>query len=345
MVTFDSHPKSKFWSNRNTLKPNEVALNSHKKFWFDCGECGHQFESSLLNINKANNWCGFCSNPPKKLCNDKNCIMCFNNSFASHPKCIYWSDENELIPRQVFKNADRRKFKFKCDKCYHSFEMVVKDITSKNHWCSYCSHQKLCENEECTMCFSNSFASIERSKYLHDKTINSRMLFKSTNKKYKFVCDICDKLFDSPLSAITKGVWCSFCVNKTEQILFDKLFEKYNTLKQQYKVDWCKNIKYLPFDFIIEERKIIIELDGKQHFEQIGNWQTPEKTRQIDLFKMKCANENGFSVIRILQKDVYKNKYDWKSELCENIEKITNENRVQNIYMCKNNEYKDFESI
>jgi hypothetical protein len=57
---------------------------------------------------------------------------------------------------------------------------------------------------------------------------------------------------------------------------------------------------------------------------------------------MICANNNEFSVIRILQKDVYINKYEWLKELCENIEKITRENRVQNIYMCKNNEYKDF---
>lgn len=101
----------------------------------------------------------------------------------------------------------------------------------------------------------------------------------------------------------------------------------------------------MPFDFAIEERKIIIELDGKQHFEQIGNWQAPEKNREIDFYKMKCANENGFSMIRLLQNDVYKNKYDWLQELIYNIEKITNENRVQNIYMCKNNEYKDFDII
>jgi len=36
MSTFDSHPKSLFWSNKNLVKPNQVALNSHKKFWFDC---------------------------------------------------------------------------------------------------------------------------------------------------------------------------------------------------------------------------------------------------------------------------------------------------------------------
>jgi very-short-patch-repair endonuclease len=195
------------------------------------------------------------------------------------------------------------------------------------------------------MCFSNSFASVERSKYLNDKNINPRMLFKNTNKKFNFVCHVCNKMFNCQLSDITKGVWCSFCVNKTELILYNQLGEYYSTLKRQYKVDWCKNIKHLPFDFVIEERKIIIELDGKQHFEQIGNWQCPEKNREIDIYKMKCANENGFSIIRILQKDVYKNKYNWLSELCVNIEKITTENEVQNIYMCKNNEYKDFDII
>ena len=64
---------------------------------------------------------------------------------------------------------------------------------------------------------------------------------------------------------------------------------------------------------------------------------------KYDLYKMKCANDNGFSIIRILQKDVYKNKYDWLNELINNIDKITNDNITQNIYMCKNNEYDEFD--
>ena len=51
---FASHPKSKFWSNKNEGKPQDYALNSHNKFWFDF-ECGYEFESSLLNINQGNN--------------------------------------------------------------------------------------------------------------------------------------------------------------------------------------------------------------------------------------------------------------------------------------------------
>jgi len=336
---FSEHPKAKYWSNKNLVKPHEVALNSHKKFWFDCGECGHDFESSLLNINQSNNWCPYCYN--RKLCG--NCDKCYEKSFASHPKALYWSNKNELKPNEVLKGSEKKMY-FNCDKCEHELLISIKKISCLGRWCSYCSHQKLCENNDCEMCFGNSFASVERSKYLKDKTINPRTLFKSTNKKFKFDCDVCNNPFESPLSAITNGVWCSFCVNKTEKILFNKLVEVYKNLKRQYKVDWCKNVKHLPFDFVIEERKIIIELDGKQHFEQIGNWQSPEKTRKNDIYKIKCANENGFSIIRILQKDVYNNKYDWLSELIQNIEIIKDESRVQNIYMCKNNEYKDFDN-
>ena len=339
---FSQHPKCKFWSKRNEKNPSELCLNSHKKFWFDCDKCSHEFESSLLNINQSNTWCPYCSN--KKLCDNKECNICFEKSFASNEKAIYWSHENILNPRDVFKSADRKNFIFNCDKCQHSLLLNLKSISSQGHWCSYCSHQKLCDNEECNMCFDNSFASVERNKYWSKENIlTPRQVFKSTNKKISFDCDICNKIFCTQLSGITKGIWCPYCVNKTEQILFDKLKVKYNLLKFQYKVEWCKNINYLPFDFVIEDIKLIIELDGKQHFEQIGKWLSPDKTHKNDLYKMKCANDNGFSIIRILQKDVYKNKYNWLDELISNIEKITNENRVQNIYMCKNNEYKDFD--
>ena len=249
---FDKHPKSLFWSERNEKKPNEVALNSHKKFWFDC-DCGHQFESSLLNINQANNWCPYCSNPPKNLCDNENCKMCFNNSFASHEKAKYWSNENELTPRQLFKATDN-KFYFNCD-CGHKINMSLKKISRCNHWCSYCAHQKLCEDEKCYTCFTNSFASVDRSINLHDKSLNPRRLFKSTNKKFKFDCDNCNTEFRSKLCHITDGSWCPNCRYKTEEKLTKFLKQIYPTIKIQSKYDWCKNIKHLPFDFVLEEQK------------------------------------------------------------------------------------------
>ena len=54
---------------------------------------------------------------------------------------------------------------------------------------------------------------------------------------------------------------------------------------------------------------------------------------------MKCANDNNFSVIRILQDDVYHDKFDWLNELITNIEYLKKNKKVENIYICKNNEY------
>jgi very-short-patch-repair endonuclease len=339
--SFASHSKAKFWSTKNTGCATDYALNSHKKCWFDC-DCGHEFESTLLNINKGNNWCPYCYN--RKLCS--NCSTCFEKSFASHEKAKYWSNKNELKPIEVLKGSEKKIY-FNCDKCNHELLITLKQISSQGHWCSYCSHQKLCPDQECKMCYNNSFASIERSKFLNDKTINPRMLFKSTNKKYKFHCDRCNNLFETPLSDITKGIWCSSCVNKTEEKLFNELIKLY-IIKRQFKPIWCKNVntnKYLPFDFILEDFNIIIEQDGPQHFKQIGNWQSPELTNLNDIYKMKCANDNGFSVIRLLQKDIWHDRYDWLQELTNNINKIVLEDKVQNIYMCKKDEYKDFDKV
>ena len=71
-----------------------------------------------------------------------------------------------------------------------------------------------------------------------------------------------------------------------------------------------KNNRYMPYDFVIEEYKVIIELDGIQHFKQVSNWDSPEETQLRDKYKMEKANANGYSVIRILQDDVYNDKYN-----------------------------------
>ena len=48
------------------------------------------------------------------------------------------------------------------------------------------------------------------------------------------------------------------------------------------------------------------------------------------------------SLIRILQDDVYNDRFEWLIELDENIQKIINDKQIQNIYICKMNEYNLF---
>jgi very-short-patch-repair endonuclease len=139
-----------------------------------------------------------------------------------------------------------------------------------------------------------------------------------------------------------RGQGCPFCVNKTEAKLYEKLQPLYPTLITQFKQEWCKKQKQLPFDFCIPEYKIIIELDGPQHFQQISNWSSPEEQFENDKYKEQCANDNGYSVIRLLQEDVFYDTYDWAKELCETIEEIKNGDEIANVYLCKNEEYNIF---
>lgn len=178
---------------------------------------------------------------------------------------------------------------------------------------------------------------IHGDKYEYNNVIykNSSLYVLVTCKKH---CD-----FKITPSNLLRGKGCPLCVNKGESKLYETIKTYYPSIKNGVCFDWCKNIRYLPFDFMINEYKIIIELDGCQHFEQISNWKSPKYQFNNDKYKEKCANENGYFIIRLLQKDVFFDNYDWSKELLETIEIIkNNKNQIKNYYLCKNNEYSNY---
>lgn len=132
------------------------------------------------------------------------------------------------------------------------------------------------------------------------------------------------------------------CRNKTEKILYNNLNKKYPDVKIQSKYDWCMGTKnrHYPFDFVIENINVIIELDGNQHFRDVAIFKNNfNKQRECDVYKMIKANENGYSVIRLLQTDVYGNKNNWEKLLYEAINKVQN-GIVTNQYIAKTDMYK-----
>lgn len=176
----------------------------------------------------------------------------------------------------------------------------------------------------------------------------SQFEYKKSSEKSTIICKKCNAAFQSCPSNYLSNKGCPFCKKKTEVKLYEKLINKY-TVERQINREWCKNIKtkcYFPFDFCIEDGKIMIELDGIQHFKNVKHFgKTPEEQKARDLYKQKCANDNGYSMIRIYQEDVYFDTFDWLDELCKTIEKIKNDKIIQNIYISKNDEYNDFEKV
>lgn len=129
-------------------------------------------------------------------------------------------------------------------------------------------------------------------------------------KKVWFKCkDNLSHSFKTSINSFTQGHGCPFCKNKTETKLYNYLLEKFQNIVTQFKIQKCKYKFCLPFDFCLEALKIIIELDGIQHFKEVSNWGPPNIKR--DIYKMRKAEEAGFKVIRIFQEDVYKYDEDW----------------------------------
>jgi very-short-patch-repair endonuclease len=76
----------------------------------------------------------------------------------------------------------------------------------------------------------------------------------------------------------------------------------------------------MPFDFGPVDEKILIELDGEQHFTQISNWDSPENVQRKDAEKIHHCIANGWSIIHIYQVDVWKDIYDWRVVVKQAIE-------------------------
>ena len=215
--SFASCEKSKYWDYvlNGDIKPRQV-YTSHVNYWFMCDICNHKFSASTSNVKKGK-WCPYCANPPKKLCNDSNCIACFNKSFASHAKALFWNyKKNKCTPRLCFKSS-MMKCWFTCD-CKHDFYSKLANIYI-GKWCPYCANppKKLCDNLDCNTCLNKSFASHRKALFWDHKKnkCSPRQCFKNSNTKYYFSCDICDHEFENTLANINNlNQWCPYCAKQ-----------------------------------------------------------------------------------------------------------------------------------
>ena len=155
--------------------------------------------------------------------------------------------------------------------------------------------------------------------------------------KVKIICPIHGEFLQSPRKHLQRQ-GCPNCVNKTEGKLYNWLFELYPNLVTQYSPKWIGRLKY---DFVIEDIKLIIELDGRQHFEYVNHFHRENllghtTQQERDIYKMEKANQNGYSIIRLLTEDVRNEKNNWENRL---LAAIKSYDTPTNIFICSNNEY------
>jgi len=137
-------------------------------------------------------------------------------------------------------------------------------------------------------------------------------------------CYTCKTFFEQRVQDHLTGYGCKNCKTKSATIFYAFLREEFgeDMFKTEVKFDGCKFINHLPFDYYSEELNLVIELDGRQHLEEVNIFRDTLEERQMkDFIKMKFLESQKITLIRIFQEDVYENRYDWKMDIKKHVKK------------------------
>lgn len=204
----------------------------------------------------------------------------------------------------------KHKLKFRCscgEEFYSSWDSIN---VSKKTCCNSCSAKKLRKkfaksNNE----FEQDLLSILGEEYkLISDYINNKT-------KIRILHTTCGEVWEVRPDVIThQKSSCPFCSRHAKMSRGELLIREYllnNNIEfiEQYRIEECKNIKTLPFDFAIMEKerlKLLIEFDGQQHYQPKsfgGSTEQAEeefkRTQANDKIKTQYCLDNDITLIRI----------------------------------------------
>lgn len=92
--------------------------------------------------------------------------------------------------------------------------------------------------------------------------------------------------------------------NKSHGVVLIEDFLNKNKIvfTKEKKFDKCVNKQRLPFDFYLEDLKLLIEFDGSQHFNPVEFWggeQTLKEIQKRDEIKNKFCKDNNIPLLRV----------------------------------------------
>jgi hypothetical protein len=302
------------------LLPSQFTDGSGKKVWWRCPKtcpqgCLHEWEAVIASRCLAENGCPHCS---------QKTTTCEHVSIKhTHPAIsAQWHPikNGDLFPSQ-FTAGSNKKVWWKCAKtcsqgCPHEW---LATIVSR------------CNGSGCPCCLNQKISCIHVSiAYTHPDIATQWHPMKNgdllpsqftagSGKKVWWQCtkNPSHEWVTYIYSRCRGGTGCPHCVNKTEAKLHEYLKGQFSDTDTQFCALWCKSPtsnKHLPFDFYIPSLKLIIELDGAQHFRQVSNWQCHRKTAKRDVYKMQQAAAQGISMLRLVQEEVLDASHEWMDE-------------------------------
>jgi len=257
---------------------------------------GYKFDVFLSHVREKRGMAKFDVRNPFTLENIENWILINNKSFSLCKNNIY--------------EGHRKKLQLFCNKCKNNFYMSWSDILSGNG---------------CGVCYGFQVVRKTSVGYMFPEIINAWSnnnknspydFAPSSHKKVMWVCEKCGKdyILSIDNKVKSKRVYCKKCsFSNGEDRIHKFLSQKINLIENvdffaQYRINECRYIYPLPFDFYILPINLLIEYNGEQHYKPVDfshreeKSSTNKKFRNIikrDKIKQKYCKNNGIPLLII----------------------------------------------
>lgn len=211
-------------------------------------------------------------------------------------------------------NIKRKYYEYHCN-IDDNVNWIEENNLLKGKGCPICSNNKVAQgiNDIPT-------TAPEMIKYFQGGYDEAKFYTQSSSKKIIPICPDCGRvkkkeMLISTIYAVKSiGCTCSDSFSYGHKYMFNLLTQLNLDFIDNHKFDWCKF--YNPFknkdttgeyDFVIEDLKLIIEVDGGFHRkDNTMSGQTKEESEYLDDMKDRLADENGYDVVRISDEESIK---------------------------------------
>ena len=284
---------------RNKIDPFTIRTTD-KKVWWICYEKGHRYQAYVHHRVSGGRkgqgtGCPYCSN--QKVCKE--------NSLENYPEIVkeFHPILNKKKPSEIIFGS-REKIWIQCPiSSDHVYEIKAYEKTVMKFGCPYCTGHRVCASN----CLAATHPLLIKEWHPSNPLTIYQVTYAS-NKKVLWKCQNCSHEWKVSIYARTRGSkltgyisLCPVCnASKGVQLIFDYLKSNNIPYTVEFKIEECRNIRPLPFDFAIFNSNGslygLIEYQGRYHYEPIEKFGGKEVLKQVqkrDKIKSDyCLNNN-----------------------------------------------------
>ena len=272
------------------FNPENVVSGSTFKAWWVC-EKGHQWKTTVKHRTHGSG-CPYCVN--QKVAKE-------NSLAITHPNLIStWHQTlNSITPFDVTSGSGQ-KIWWKCPKGDdHEWEATIANHIDAG--CPCCSGRKTVPSN----CFLTTHPKIAAEWHPDKNELKNTDVTYASNKIVWFKCPEGHE-WKAKIASRTEGKGCPFCASsKGEKAIKEHLESWKIEYISQYKFVDCRNVRPLPFDFVLfKDNKPLaaIEFQGRQHYlvvEYFGGESGHKQVKMRDKIKKEYCSQNNIPLLEI----------------------------------------------